>query len=697
MSEKTRNGSGRGFRFSDGFVLVFFLFIAALSVNIFWLDLTQSIRLQNVEPAGVVIIKKNTVQRRLARRVLWDRLANESPVYVGDLISVAEVSSATLNIEEHTIDLDENTLIRIMLSHDGKGLRIVLNGGNLSLVSGPNSRSLTLDLNGQIVRTSPGAALSASTGDRGMSLSVSAGTVELTREDGSREVSSGSMIAMNVDGTERRERAVVVTQPAPNARFIKSGDGSFPVNFEWNRINLLPEETLRMEISGDRSFKNISQTIDNLNRRVSVAFNDGLWYWRLVFRNTVLSEGRLTVAGAGPQLISPAQNSVFRYQSELPSLNYQWTKTEDVASYILEVSDEPEFRNPEIRRQGSSSFYADSSLGSGTWYWRVLAVLHPVYSGRDSDGVYSRTSIFRIEYSAADTEGLSIADSFALEAPFTTSPLAEAPRLAPPPPLAPTPTPRPIPLPAPRPTTAPAPTQAPVATQTARPAVQVRLLEPADGHSIDGLTALRQQTVFRWSCDSAVARSRFVLSQNQNPLRGRPAIEINNPDSVIRIDRLGEGTWYWTVEVRTTGGLAAAAQQPRRLQVLPSSLLAAPQNLRPAANHRLGIEEIRSAKSISFSWDAVQGANAYIFTLHQQTASGRVQIFSDDFQNQTNYTLEDLKLLDKGTFFWQVEAVSMGRGGMIEQHGRLAESSFVFDFPSPGPVNIEDTGVLYGN
>lgn len=673
------SGKTRSFRFADFFIVVVFLFIAVLSVNIFWLDLTQSIRLQNVEPAGVVIIKKNTVQRRLARRVLWDRLVTESPVYVGDLISVAEVSAATLNIEEHSIDLDENTLIRIMLSHDGV-LQIVLRGGKLSVTSGPDAKRLNLDLNGYQVRTGPGTTLSSSVGDRGMSLWINSGSV--TDEEG-RELTSGSYISRSTDGTELTERAAVVTRPAPNARFVKSGSEPLTVNFEWSRINLSPDEALRLEIAADRNFSNVSQTVNNLDRQARASLGEGTWFWKLSFSDTILGEGRIVIAGAGPQLISPAQNSTYRYQSELPTLIYQWTETEDVSTYILEISDEPEFRNPKIRRQGSPSFYTDSSLGSGTWYWRVTAVLPPVYENRGANGAPSRTAAFRIEQGPPLPEDGSLADWLAMEAPPSMRSVE---------PSRPMPAPRPTPAPATR--ASPTPTQA--APAPARPAPRLTLSSPNDGLRIEGLTAMRQQTVFRWDCEVAVTRSRFVLSQNPNPLQGRAAVEINNPDRSVRVDRLGEGTWYWTVEAQTANGVTVRAQ-PRRLQVLPIPLLAAPQNLRPAANYRFRIEEIKSLERITFNWAAVQGANAYLFTLYSQTPNGLRQIVNADPQTQTSYSLEDFRLLDRGTFVWRVEAVNIGRGGVIEQRGRPAENNFVFDFPSPGPVRIEDTGILYGN
>jgi len=100
---------------------------------------------------------------------------------------------------------------------------------------------------------------------------------------------------------------------------------------------------------------------------------------------------------------------------------------------------------------------------------------------------------------------------------------------------------------------------------------------------------------------------------------------------------------------------------------------------------------------MDFRWSPVRGANAYIFTLYEQTAKGRKQILRTTISRGTSYTIENLRLLEKGVFVWQVEAIRRGRRNVIEQRGRPLESLFTVNFPVPGPIVIEDTGILYGN
>jgi hypothetical protein len=120
----------------------------------------------------------------------------------------------------------------------------------------------------------------------------------------------------------------------------------------------------------------------------------------------------------------------------------------------------------------------------------------------------------------------------------------------------------------------------------------------------------------------------------------------------------------------------------------PPPPLAAPLNLQPPTGYRIGIAQLKESNSIVFTWSAVQGANAYIFTLYKVTESERRQIIRVPPGNRRNWTLENIETLGEGTFIWQVEAVNVSSGA--ERRGRIAENSFVIDVPRSGMVQINE-------
>ena len=659
MSTDTHAGySGARFRFTDFIVVIICLFCSVYCLNLFRLDLLQTIEKQNEKPVGVIISKYNIVQRRIINRVLWDRLAVESPVYMGDLIRVAELSSATLTVYDNSIDLYENTLIRIQrVPVGGEILQIEMTEGNLCFTSGDDGGNIVFNLMGCMVEVGPDTVLNAEAGNEGMMIQVNEGFAQFIEDGNKRDVPTGSMVALNAEGTEMRVPGAVVRQPRPSARYLKNAE-PFVIEFDWNRINLEPDDVLLLEIAVDRNFSRISHKIEVADSTAQLVLDAGLWHWRLSFKNTTLSTGRITVVdAAGLKLLSPINDSIIRYQSEQPSLRFQWSGIDEAMHYNLEISEKPDFSKLNININVAAAFNIQSGLDDGIWYWRVMPVFPPMYEGSSA---YSAVSHFRIEQMELIGEHDIITEEQSI--------------------VLPDPEPEQEPLPPPPPPPVPA---------------ELALLSPASEAVLPGLTALRDQTEFRWDSDIPVESSRFVLSRNSNPLQGRPVTEITNPGRTFRLDRLEEGSWYWTVEARTADGLVSSAP-PQQFQVLPIPLLPPPLNRMPVTGYRIGIEQIRNQRTVDFNWTAVQGANAYIFILYQLSENEKRQIIRTEPVNRTAYTLNNIAMLDSGIFYWQVEAVNVGRSGTIEQHGRPGESSFIVDIPVPGPVQMEQPGILYG-
>jgi len=644
------------FRFRDILIVVICIGGMIFFIRMFWNDLFQTIYLQNVQPVGTIIIKQNVVQRRISDRVLWDRLAVESPVYMGDIIRVADLSAATINIEGQFLELNENTLIRILRSAEDGSIQIELSEGKLGLVTTEDGGNLSLSVNGNIIDVTLGAALNVTSGIDGTILQVNDGNVLLTLESGLlRDIGSGSMIIIENDGTERNAPGAVVTHPLPNVRYLKTPGDSFFISFEWNRINLNASDMLRLEFAADRTFGRAAHIYENLNNSAQVSLNDGIWFWRLTLANTVLSTGRLDVIEkTGVSLFSPARNRIIRYQNDLPSLSFQWSEDEDASHYILEISDMQDFIILKTNTEVSATSFVQSNLGQGIWYWRVK----PVYPSNIIGNPVYANSTFRILH-GFDLDGAEIAEEEILEGQPGMIPLAENPLED----------------------------SAPI------PAV-ITLVSPVQAARLDGLSVLRAPTVFRWESDKETTSSKFVLSRNADPLQ-YPAVEIENPGQSITINRIDEGVWYWTVEAEDIDGFVSSAQ-PRQLQVLAVSLLPVPANMRPIQGYRIDINRVRNQRNIVFTWSAVPGANFYTFSLFRISPTGRELINRVNTENRTTWTLDDIAALSRGTFAWQVEANFRNQAGNIEQRGRIGENTFVIDIPVPG-VEANIPGILYGN
>jgi len=381
----------KGFWLIDALVVLFFLSTAAVSMYLFRADLLQTIEARDEDPAGTIIIRNNIVQRRYEDRVIWERLFVDSPVYSGDLIRAADLSDATIHLDENQISVSENTLIRI------RHALVELTEGNLSVATGSGT-GITLSLMGRQVQLESGTVLNAELGDEGIVVMVNDGAATFIEEGQTRELVAGMLVAQDPSGAERIIPAAVVTSFGSNERYLKNDSAPLSLDFKWNNINIEEGETVRLEIAGNRTFTKDVRVIDGLYNSAQVDFEAGLWYWRIAYGDSILSTGRIAVAEAArTELLSPVTNSVFRYYGDVPQLRFQWSPNSEASHYILEVSATPDFASTAINRQVSAVYCIQSGLGQGTWYWRVLPVFPPAFKGA---GMYSPVSLFRIEQTA---------------------------------------------------------------------------------------------------------------------------------------------------------------------------------------------------------------------------------------------------------------------------------------------------------
>ena len=893
---------------------------ALISLNLFRVDLFQSMSSQTARPVGTITFKYNTAQRRLADRVLWDRLSEESSVYNGDLIRTSEMSEASIHIPgKPKIALNENTLIQIRVIGD-KETEIDLSEGRLSLApgggEGASGNGLVINAGGSRLEASPDAVLSAAAGEEGLVVQVAEGNAVLAGADGRREAAAGTIISLDAAGVEQPKPVAVVYAPRPNARFLNAREEALRVVFFWNRINLSDSDALRLEIAADRNFSRIREQLETSGSTAQLDFSPGTWYWRLVTGGTdMLASGKLSVLSISPpSLITPASNAVYHYQTKFPPVRFQWTAVPGAYAYMLDAADNPGFSSPVLASRVQGTSLETSSLGAGTWYWRVTPMFSNDYEGMPE----TASSSFRIDQSGSlavpalvfpesggsvntasakdiyfswrkeneaasytirigqnsdlrepvimatvqnnffpykrgdrgleagqyywavfqtDSEGNNSPSSPA--SPFTvhSGEIIQRPVFPPdnyviaenllmdtrfiwksnhsqesrfqvssdpefsrllinepvlgetfygrplspgtyywriwhpevesqgrrftaiplfPPPVAEYPSSeervvirgdKPIlfrwqpvqgadyyqfklyeennrgrPL-REHNTMIPslalpaslfsggayywnlqaAANEGPLSTRragnTSEERFFIRQIRPLTLNAplvVTGLTALKTPTVVRWNTEDTVGRSRFVLSHAPDPLKGTPVLEIPNPPRIINLNRLAEGTYYWTVAAETEDGFDISAETPLRLNVLPVPLLPKPARLEPADGYVMGPAELRASRKIVFNWEESAGANGYIFRLFHESGTERRLVLETKPERRQSLTMEDLKILDKGTFVWQVEAVNLGDGGLVDQRGAPGESRFILDLTLPKRIETEQTGTLYG-
>jgi hypothetical protein len=196
----------------------------------------------------------------------------------------------------------------------------------------------------------------------------------------------------------------------------------------------------------------------------------------------------------------------------------------------------------------------------------------------------------------------------------------------------------------------------------------------------------------------------------------RPVIDEIAAGESFRGRPLDDGTWYWRitaqaggVSMRTAGRSfrvvpPAAAVPPDEpppprpsppAAVAPAPLLPEALGRLPENGYIIGPAQLRESRIITFAWDPVPGADAYIFTLYKAEAGGR-RLIQRWASVRNTRPLYDLSLLENGSFIWQVEAVGQEADGSVKQHGTAGENSFTVDIPVLRRNTANSPGILYG-
>jgi hypothetical protein len=277
------------------------------------------------------------------------------------------------------------------------------------------------------------------------------------------------------------------------------------------------------------------------------------------------------------------------------------------------------------------------------------------------------------------------------------------------------------------------------------PPVTPELISPAEGQVFyHDKTAAGPELRFLWKSApfpaSVPDTGEFILEIADNSGFTNPRLSVNvqgTENASLVYGGLEDGQWYWRVRQRLPGlesplvsvsyfsitsekppeapppeapaplpapePALQAPPEPRPEPAVtpepepaaePATLLPPPTGMSPADRHVVGPEQLKTDRRLVFSWNAVPGANSYIFTLLEETGEGSRLILSVEGR-QSSYTIEDLRFLERGSFVWQVEAVRRTEN-RIEQRGRPGGNRFTVDVPVPENPRVRDTGVLYG-
>ena len=623
-------------------------------------------------PLGTIVFKKLSATRRIRGGLMWERMRNNGPVYQADTLRTGDASEASVCFDDGTsLDMLENSMLRLEFSGADKSLEFL--GGDISIsrAGGANADltglaqpkrtgEYTITAGGKKIALSKDSAASLSrTGDT-LSVAVAAGEVGVTHADGTSQTLDTSkelQINLATGASTIVERSVLPLSPEQNARLLVEQTGAAEIAFSWEAKNT---EAATLEVSETKDFAAPAISAPATGSSLSVKIDPGQWYWRVRTKDGTLSSiRRFTLfAELPPAPILPVSGADVFYRQILPDIRFSWSQMADATAYIFEIADNADFTKPVRRSRTDTEGITVNTLGEGTWYWRVTPVYAMSVLGKTVEPEVRTVVIHKRAEMAALTPTMPPADSLFLVQEvagkgvafsWTPDPEARAYELC-------IGTSKDMRNSVITRTSAQAwltlsgaeaaafqkpatwywavrwkddegnmsPYSQPRLLRGIDGALAVRLVFPPDGYTIaDSLIGSQR---FSWKCN-VPAKAVFQLSDS--PSFSTIAWESPADAETLIGGQWKTGQWYWRIRTLNVDGSVFHDTEARMFRVVDP--LPQPALVTPEAG---GGFHLRQEDPYTISWDKVDGADYYQFTLFYLPSAGQeVQRYSGMLQD----------------------------------------------------------------
>ncbi|GHU06853.1 hypothetical protein FACS1894151_00330 [Spirochaetia bacterium] len=625
QKKKSTSSSVPVLKLADFVVMLLCIGGTALFLYFFWNDFNQTLTRQNDTPIGMIVIKRNTAQRRFVDRMLWDRLQRKSPIYNGDYIRTSELSEATLILDGMgNFEITENTLLQIFSAKDSADFRV--ESGSLSVNTAEQGKRVSVSTGkGRAIIEDGTSATFNIAGDGSLAVWSVEGSLSVTQAGSTWALETGDALALLSDGTEDKSARIGIISPEPALRLIRGDPSPTPVAFSFRRFNFESGRQIRLEIATNRRFT-AAEIFDIETDSFNASLGRGTYWWRAypVFpgeenssipQNT--ASGSISISYVGPPaLLSPAQNANVPINGLTASVFFRWASSEEASGYFLEASDNPAMENPVIAEEVENSFFL-SALGENTWYWRVRPVFSSIYTGISDTGAAAGGLPYVSQTASFTVGNIRIAEPEPEpEPPSETEPEPEIES-------------EPVVIAASPPQRIMAPSEPVIVPEPAPPPSEpVIIPEPAP------------------------PPSEPVIIPEPAPPPSEPIIvpEPAPPPSETEPEEL--------------------PSEPKA----PVPVVFSSPNLRqPADNYTV----TNRNRSLSLSWAGVSGASVYVLTISREESNGALTIIQQMSVRTNSYSLSGLNRYESGTYIWSIEAVKLTADGQVSERGAVGGRRFI--------------------
>ena len=661
-------------------------------------DMTRRHDAGSQQRIGTITFKHRVAQRKFFSQVIWEDLQQSEPLYNNDTIRTANLSDAVIQLSDGTrIDIGENTMI--LMSMAGDGINVNFAHGSLSASRKGARGEMKIQSKDAVVSLEKSDVKLTSVGGKGLDLTVSRGKALMKAGGEEKVVAEKERAFLAKDSKKAVVRALSFRLKSPPAdHYLTALGPSLAVRFAWDEVK--PGSGVSFQLSRSADFSSLMQTQAAPPGGISLSLSEGSYYWRLKKEGEgaageVSEVRKLVILRADPAApLYPRAGETFQYILKPPLVTFRWTAGRSATGYLVEIAAEEGMKNP-LRKLESADTSIAAELPRGVYYWRVL----------------SRTGLAGAErLIAGPVRKFTVDVRRTLEAPRLISPTREATLLA------------------------------GIlrkrnllfnwADNREIKSYQFLLARDADFKGVvtdktvegnyfslaGGLKAGRyywrvrgmqgKEALTKFSAaglftvaeggrlqvsappDETVFAPEFgqksvpvSFAWKRSEFRGRLVLQISSDRGFAKTERefrtedygltasdLAPCSYYWRVRMLDSDGSDILVSEPRKIHV--RGPLAAPQITEPREGASV---DMSRRGGISFSWKPLAGANLYECRLYRKGT--RKELFSRK-SSSLSAEFRDLARLDRGLYYWTLQAFETGKGGGVIRRSPEVRASF---------------------
>lgn len=351
--------------------------VCAASIGLYR-ELTRQINKTSGKPIGTLVLKKKTAVRKYAEYVIWEDIANNTPVFNYDSIRTYPESAAFIKLNDGAeISLDENTMI--VLVTDDQGIKINFDQGAISAKSGTSGSSIRLNTRDSSVAMKKGE-LAVKKDNKTMDINVFSGDAVVSSGGGENRLDVKTALHIADGKTELKKISIVTESPVNDARFVTSADTA-KINFKWKSDS---DNKHVVEIASDPGFKKILHKENVSGNSYLYSITAGDYFWRIGSGKDYSTIKKFTLMHDTPhRYIYPSKEEKLIITRDDP-VNFRWSSSQSGAAYEVEIFTDAGMKTSVAKNILSVNSLSLDKLPAGSLWWRVSRTYPPGFINLDT-------------------------------------------------------------------------------------------------------------------------------------------------------------------------------------------------------------------------------------------------------------------------------------------------------------------------